>query len=309
METIPHGILEIDNNARITFANTAFKKNFQYSDSELLEQSLYNFIPENQLNMVKTTIDNILKARVSSPQYIGKYYTKNGKPLYIQIDWAYKRDAQGDISGFISIVSDITKRIRAEKEAKIKQEQLIQADKMVALGTLVSGVAHEINNPNNFIILNIPILKKVWISVLPVLDEYYETHKEFQIARFPYEQMRDEYFEICSNILDGAIRIKTIVKDLKEYSGKDVEGETELIDINKVILSCINLLGNNIKKYTNHLSLELAENLPLIEGKYQHFEQILINLIQNACQALKSRNDSVIIKSIHNNNVVEILLL
>jgi len=309
VETIPHGILEIDNNARITFANTAFKKNFQYSDSELLGQPLYNFIPENQLNMVKTTIDNILEARLSSPQYIGKYYTKNGKPLYIQIDWAYKRDAQGDISGFISIVSDITKRIKAEKEAKIKQEQLIQADKMVALGTLVSGVAHEINNPNNFIILNIPILKKVWISVLPVLDEYYETHKEFQIARFPYEQMRDEYFEICSNILDGATRIKTIVKDLKEYSGKEVEGETELIDINKVILSCINLLGNNIKKYTNHLSLELAENLPLIAGKYQHFEQILINLIQNACQALKNRDDSVVIKSIHNNNVVEIYVI
>jgi signal transduction histidine kinase len=196
-----------------------------------------------------------------------------------------------------------------EEKARIQRQQLQQADKMISLGLLVSGVAHEINNPNNFIILNIPILKKVWISVLPVLDEYYETHKEFQIARFPYEQMRDEYFEICSNILDGATRIKTIVKDLKEYSGKEVEGETELIDINKVILSCINLLGNNIKKYTNHLSLELAENLPLIAGKYQHFEQILINLIQNACQALKNRDDSVVIKSIHNNNVVEIYVI
>ena len=306
VETIPHGILEIDKESKITFANTALKKNFHYSDSELIGRSLYDFIPENQYEITKKTIDNIFKERVSSSQYIGKYYTKHGTPLYMQIDWAYKRDAQGVVSGFISIVSDITKRIKAEKEAKIKQEQLIQADKMVALGTLVSGVAHEINNPNNFIILNIPILKKVWISILPILDEYYEKHKEFQIARFPYEQMRQEYFEICSNILDGATRIKAIVKDLKEYSGKEVEGTMELIDINKVILSCINLLGNNIKKYTNNLELQLGEKLPLVLGNYQHFEQILINLIQNACQALKNRDQSVLIKSIQNNSHVEI---
>jgi len=306
VETIPHGILEIDNNANITYVNTALKKNFHYSDSELLGKSLYNFIPEEQRDVMKYTINNILKERVSSPQYIGKYHTKEGTPLYIQIDWAYKRKAQGDISGFISIVSDITKRIKAEKEAKIKQEQLIQADKMVALGTLVSGVAHEINNPNNFIILNIPILKKIWISVIPILNEYYETNGDFKIARFPYKQIRDEYFDICSNVLDGAGRIKAIVKDLKEYSGKEEECVTEEININKVVLSCINLLGNNIKKYTNHLKLELSEELPLIAGNYQHFEQILINLIQNACQSLVDKNKAVIIKTEYNKNMVEI---
>ncbi len=309
VETIPHGILEIDKNAKITFVNTVLRKNFHYSDFELLGNSLYDFIPLEQRDILRITLNNLLKERVSSSQYIGKYYTKEGASLFVQLDWAYKRNAQGNVSGFISIISDITKRIKAEKEAQIKQEQLIQADKMAALGTLVSGVAHEINNPNNFIMLNIPILRKIWVSVLPILDEYYDNNGDFQVARLPYKQMREEYFDICSNILDGAGRIKVIVKDLKEYSGKEVENITEEIDLNKVVLSCINLLGNNIKNYTNHLKLELSHELPLIVGNFRHFEQILINLIQNACQSLADKDKAVVIKSIHNNDIVELHII
>ncbi len=309
VETFPQGILEVDKNLIITFANTALKKNFDYLDTDLIGKSLYDFVPQNQMESLQRIFESIKEERVNFPQYAGAYKTKKGKSLYIQVDWNYKRDVNGDIIGFISVVSDITQRRKAEKEAKIKQEQLIQADKMVALGTLVSGMAHEINNPNNFILINIPILRRVWKSVLPILDEYHKKNTDFDVARFPYEVIREDYFEICSNILAGTNRIKSIVKDLKEYSRKDTEELIENIEINGVVSSCINLLRNNIKKYTNNLELNLAKDLPAVKGNFQHFEQILINLIQNACQSLPNKNKLITIKTCQQNGKVQIHII
>jgi len=309
VETVPQGILEVDRNFYITFANTALRKNFDVWDVDLMGKSIYEFVPQDQVENLRKRFKSIIEERISLPQYIGSYKTIKGKLLHIQLDWSYKRDVHSQIVGFISVVSDITQRIKAEKEAKIRQEQLIQADKMVALGTLVSGMAHEINNPNNFIMINIPIIRKVWKSILPILDAHYKINSDFQVARFSYEVIREDYFEICSNILAGTNRIKSIVNDLNEYSRKDVGELTENIAVNGVVTSCINLLGNNIKKYTNHLQLDLEKNLPAVRGNFQHFEQILINLIQNACQSLKSKNNSVTIKTCQQNGQVRIHII
>ena len=129
-----------------------------------------------------------------------------------------------------------------EEEAKLHREQLIQADKMVALGTLVSGVAHEINNPNNFIMLNAPMLKKIWENVLPALDDYYRENDD-SIMGFEYGVIRNKFFQACSNILEGSNRIKQIVEDLRKFSQKNATDVLEQVDVNSVVTSSVNLLA------------------------------------------------------------------
>ena len=166
------------------------------------------------------------------------------------------------------------------------EQELAQADKMISLGILVSGVAHEINNPNNFIMLNAPLLKDVWQSIIPVLENHYSRQGDFMVAGLPYSEMKSEVPHLLNGIEEGARRIQRIVKDLKEYSRRDQEIMEESISINDVIRQSIKLLDPLIKKSTRKFSVTYDANLPMIKGNSQKLGQVVVNLVQNACQAI-----------------------
>jgi polar amino acid transport system substrate-binding protein len=211
---------------------------------------------------------------------------KDGSKKFVELSVSLMRDSEGRPIGFRGVARDITERKKAEDQAKLHQQQLMQADKMVALGTLVSGVAHEVNNPNNFIMLNSPILKEAWENAMPILEKYYEENGDFILGGMKYTEMRENILSLFSGISDGAKRIKQIVDDLKNYVRNNTADLEQSVDINEVLKSAISLLANMIKKSTNRFSIEYGQNLPQLRGNFQRLEQVIINLIQNACQAL-----------------------
>lgn len=183
-------------------------------------------------------------------------------------------------------VSDIT------LEQQMKNE-LIQVDKMIFLGILVSGVAHEINNPNHLIMSNTPLLIDAWQSSVPVLDRYYRENGDFSLGGLPYSRMREEIPQLFEGVIEGAVRIQRIVKNLKDYARQGEVDMDQIVDLNHVVKNAVRLTRNLIDEKTDHFSLAYGSSLPVVRGNRQKLEQVVINLIQNACQAISDRKQGL----------------
>jgi len=184
------------------------------------------------------------------------------------------------------LTREIAERRHAEEELRLNQQQLLQADKMAALGVLVSGVAHEINNPTGLILLEVPILKRFHADSSKVLERYYRENGDFSCGGLPYSRMREEVPRSLEKLHDAGKRIKRIVDDLKDFARQGDTACDEIVDLNAVAQAAVRLLEPSIRKATNCFSAEYDQHLPAIRGNAQRIEQVLVNLILNACQAL-----------------------
>ncbi|MCX8045045.1 MAG: cache domain-containing protein [Desulfobacterota bacterium] len=226
------------------------------------------------------------------------------------------RDGNGTPLRAAGIILDIHERKTADEnlraayeELRNRDEQLVQADKMASLGTLVAGVAHEINNPNNFVMLNTPLMQNIWNNVLPILDEYCREHGDFKVGGMPFSKVRAAVPALLAGILDGARRINDIVKELRDFARPEETVMNQRVDVNTVVKSAVDLLYHTIQKSTHSFSVSYAQNLPPITGNAQRIEQVVVNLLLNACQALPSPERAVRISTSCDADTVYIAVL
>jgi PAS domain S-box-containing protein len=190
-------------------------------------------------------------------------------------------------------VRDLTELLRMEEDAKYIQSKLIHANKMTSIGTLASGVAHEINNPNNFILFNSTLLSDAWKDAARILERYYRDNGDFSLGGLPYTEMSEVVPELLSGITDGSRRIKGIVDNLKDFSRKDQAGLEGSFDLNRAVMASVSILSNQITKYTDSFEVACGEELPKVKGSGQKIEQVIINLVLNALHALADKKKRV----------------
>jgi len=295
LQSIEEGYYEVDLAGNLTFFNDSLCRQLGYSRDELTGMNNRQFMSAETLRRVFETFNTVYETGKPAQAFDWEMIEKDGNKKFVDLSVSLMRDSKGEPIGFRGVGRDISERKKAEEQAKLHQQQLMQVSKMVALGTLVSGVAHEVNNPNNFIMLNSPILKEAWENAMPILEKYYEENGDFILGGMNYTEMRANIPTLFSGISDGARRIKRIVDDLKNYVRANNTDLTQSVDINKVLKSTVSLLANMIKKSTNQFSIEYGTKLPLLEGNFQRLEQVMINLTQNACQALPDPQKGIFI--------------
>jgi len=177
------------------------------------------------------------------------------------------------------------------------QMQLIESEKMSSLGQLTAGIAHEINNPINFVSANISPLKLDIQDLIAVINTYDELLTSSDVEKIlakvvklkediNYELVLSEIQHLLHGIEDGAKRTSEIVRGLKSFSHLD-EAEQKPADINEGIRSTLVLLKNSLVEEIN-LSTQLA-NLPLVECFPGKMNQVFMNILNNAIQAVKSK--------------------
>ena len=187
-------------------------------------------------------------------------------------------DISGKPDSLIIRISDITEQKQIER-------QLVQNEKLAALGLLLSGIAHEINNPNTFITFNIPILRDYIGGVIPFADAYAGERPEFELFGMPYWEFRNDLFKLLDNMEHGSNRINYTLSRLKEFVRKRDKVEKRWTDLREVIEKAVTMCATVIRKKVKSFERRIPENLPRIFTDPEALEQVLVNLLVNAVHA------------------------
>ncbi len=173
----------------------------------------------------------------------------------------------------------------AEERAK----QLVHADRMVTLGTMSAGIAHEINNSTALLSGNVQTLQKFW----PVMEKAMREAAQPNEENFQLNFILEEVPNVLTGMRSGIVRISKIVKSLKTYAHRGATNEQEATQINDCIHSALDLCENALKRTTS-IELHLAEDLPAVLAAPQQIEQVFVNMIVNACDSIRPTGPGVI---------------
>jgi len=292
-------LVAIDDEGRITMINQKGAWILGYDEDELIGKDWFETcIPEKIREKLKTIFHQIMREEIESVEYYeNPVLTKSGEERLIAWHNTVLKDEKRKLIGSLSSGQDVTEHKQAEQLAEQQQQQILQADKMATIGILASGIAHEINNPNNYILLNGKIISKVWNDIAPMLQKYYENNGDFSLAGMPYTKAKDKIGRLISGVSEGAVRIQRIIASLKDFARHDRGELDEQVNINATVDSAIIIVQNLINKSTDRFSVKYGKNIPSIKGNSQQLEQVIINLITNSCQALENKDKGLFVST------------
>ena len=206
----------------------------------------------------------------------------------------------------------IKKNVKLEstlKNLELTQAQMVQSEKMASIGQLAAGVAHEINNPTGFVSSNLKTLGDYQNDLKRLVDGYQSLKATLKAAppgnlpedvstivdqvdaiekEIDIEFIQEDVSELIGDCREGTERIKKIVEDLKHFAhpGEDKMTET---DINKGLESTLNVVNNELK-YKATVSKEFGD-LPFVSGFPQQLNQVFMNILVNAAQAIEKSGE------------------
>jgi PAS domain S-box-containing protein len=284
---------------------------FQQVDVRAWEQRIHPSDRQRAAKMLEKAINERSQYHV---EY--RFAQADGSYIFVEDHGALLQNEAGEVYRLVGIMNNITERKQAQlelerSEATLRQRseelqdalqqlqrtqsQMIQAEKMSSLGQLVAGVAHEINNPVNFIYGNLSHASGYTQDLLGLLSLY---QKHYPV---PHPEIQDEADAIdlpfvledlpklISSIRVGAERIQKIVASLRTFSRMD-EAEFKSVDIHDGIDSTLMILQNRLKGKSDRpeiLILKEYGNLPHVECYAGQLNQVFMNILSNAIDALE----------------------
>ena len=227
--------------------------------------------------------------------------TKSGVNIDVHVN-AAAVDKSNIAAGVIFAALDITELRKLEEESS-------RANRLASLGELAAGVAHEINNPNALILYNSDILDTVIMDILHFLEDNPPVDSGQLFGGLPYREVAREIPILLPTIHDSAQRIKRIVNDLRDFARQDNLDIDDAIHVNQVVHAAVRLVNNAVKKTTDCFTLDLAEILPTVTGVTGRLEQVVINLLLNACQALEDRSQKISITTAYDAAINQVQMI
>lgn len=303
-----------DANWTIEYLSPMFEKISGYPLSDYLEHRTHSLLdfphPDDAERVDRTVRDAIDRHQPYAVEY--RFCHADGS-----IRWMHEKgqafyDNDGKPLWSDGVFLDITDRKHTEltlQQAKETAEaalhdlqqlqtQLVQAEKMSSLGQLVAGVAHEINNPVSFIYGNLSHAVNYTQDLLYLLDFYQKEHPDpspqlkAEIQKIDLDFLKEDLSKLLNSMKIGADRILDIVLSLRNFSRLD-EAEYKTVDIHEGINSTLLILQSRLKPKSHHPGIQVIKTygeLPLVECYAGQLNQVFMNILVNALDALEERD-------------------
>ncbi|MCB2183337.1 MAG: DUF3365 domain-containing protein [Desulfobulbaceae bacterium] len=296
------GLITIDEQGNIESCNAAASRIFSYDQQEMVGKHIHLLVTSPDETEESLTQDGfpaeIMEASESPRELLGK--RKDGTDFSLEI--SLSKMVIGENTLFIAMVRDITERNTAKNALFESQTRIIKQEKLASLGTMVAGIAHEINNPAQAISFSMDGLK---MNVEYVKDLVEGVNDFLATDPANLAQNRDKLQELVEELdmelviegIDGIAdrniqsidRIDHIVKSTKRMAHS--EETFRPCDLNTIVNDAVILTHNQVK-YDVDIVTDLATKLPPFQGLAQEMGQVFMNLIMNARDAVKDRGFS-----------------
>jgi PAS domain S-box-containing protein len=259
-DNAPVGVVHWDSHGVLTDCNAAMVEILGSSRKQLIGLNMLTLHGDPSREEIARGVRRTLRGK--SARYEGPYTSTAGKTTHVRTLLAPLQGPEGVLGG-LAIVEDVTERKRIEAG-------LARADRMVSIGTLAAGVAHEINNPLVYVTLGLELIGR-------------ELKKFRSGGQPPGEEEWARLTGLCTDALDGAERVRSIVRDLHTFS-RGEEERTGSVDVEKVLDSSINVAMSHIRPRA-HLVRDYQPLLPVLADE-SRIGQVFLNLLVNAAQAI-----------------------
>ncbi|GAB4293866.1 MAG: hypothetical protein Kow0098_15060 [Ignavibacteriaceae bacterium] len=274
--------LILNNEFRVHYSNNRFRQLFDFSENELKNENVLNLINVENEKQLTDIINRDALTEIKGPLELKLKSKKGG---YVDVSLLSTPVRFNNEPHILIRFTDISEIIAFEIERQKHQAQLERTDRLASLGMLVAGVAHEINNPNAFISMNIPYIKKHFELILEILEDYNKKNPEFKIGNMKFEQFKEDMNDLLNDMKSGAERISEIIRDLKNFARVDVEYKNEPVKVKEAIEQSVRLLSSVIQEKRIDLSIDVRNDF-IITGDRKKLEQVMVNVISNAIDAV-----------------------
>lgn len=322
-ELLPQPIFECDTKGMITYNNRLGYELFGYTKADIEQglSSIMLFVPEDRARALQS-----LEKRLKGIPYVSHEYTgqKKDGSKFPMLVYTASIERDGKPVGIRGIVLDITERRvieqnlrqlnltleqRIEKrtrELETTHQQMILQEKLASIGQLSAGLAHELNNPINFLRLNFSTLEEDVKDLQMLLESYrgcimkleqgVDVHDELENVRSREKEMSiDDLLEdlpdIFSESTNGFDRIRNIIESMRNFSYRHAEKELVLFDINKGVRDTL-VIARNEYRYVADVE-EHFQEVPLLYCNPEQINQVFLNLIVNSAHAIASMQQDV----------------